>query len=53
MILRRDLILTEWRWLNVPDVGVFAPYGAVSTRVTAVFIRGFLELSLYGRISNS
>ena len=53
-----DLILSGWRWLyesepinNKPvgigfpqHVGVFTPYGAVSTRETTVFVPGLMEL---------
>ena len=47
-----DLILTGWRCLYEPQLGVSTPSGAVSTMGTSVFIPGLLKLSLYGRISD-
>ena len=31
LIQGRDLILTGWRWLHEPQVGVSTPWGALST----------------------
>ena len=39
-----NLILTEWRWLYEPQVGVSTPCGAVSTRGNTVSVPGLLEL---------
>ena len=36
-----------------PRVGVSTPCGAVSTRETAVFVAGLLELYMYGRIHDA
>ena len=45
-----DLILTGWRWLHEPQVGVCTLCGAVSTRETTVLVPGLLELQMDGRI---
>ena len=52
MIRGWDLILTGWRWLHEPQVGVSTPWGAASARGITVFVPGLLELSLYGGISD-
>ena len=52
MIRGWDFILTGWRWLHEPEVGVPTPWGAVSIRGITVFVLGLSELSLYGRISD-
>ena len=52
MIRGWDLILTGWRWLHEPQVGVSTPWGAASARGITVFVPGLLELLLYGRISD-
>ena len=52
MIRRWVLILTGWRWLHEPQLGVSTSSGAVSVRGITFFVPGLLELSLYGRISD-
>ena len=56
-----DIIFAGWRWLYEPQlgvkqaasgVGVPTPCGAVSTRGTIFFVLGWLELKIYGRISD-
>ena len=44
LIRGRDVILPGWRWLNELLVGVSIPCRAVSTRWTAAFVPGSLEL---------
>ena len=43
-LIRWDLILSGWRWLQEHQVGVYTTCGAVSTLGTTVLIRSFLEL---------
>ena len=45
------VILTRWCWLYERQVEVSTSLGAVSTRGTAVFVPGLLNLYIYGRIS--
>ena len=42
------LILSVWRWINEPQVGVCIPYGELLTRGTVIFV--LLELHVYGSI---
>ena len=39
-----DVIVTGWLWLYEYQVGVYTPWGAVSTRGANAFVDGLLEL---------
>ena len=39
-----DVIVTGWLWLCEYQVGVYTPWGAVSTRGANAFVDGLLEL---------
>ena len=43
MIRGWDLILTWWRWLHDPQVGVSTPWGVVWAREITVFVPGLLK----------
>ena len=44
LIREWDIVLPRWSWLYEYQFGVSTPWGAVPTRETTVFVRGWSEL---------